>query len=155
MISLEDVLTLDRTVIDMPGVSKKRVLEQIASLLSRDLAELDTLQIFEALIAREKLGSTGFGNGIAIPHCRLAGCTQPTSALVRLDQPVDFDAPDNQPVDLLFTLIVPAEATDVHLELLRQIAALLERPDTLKDLHAVSSAEALYQAAVSAQVAEG
>lgn len=155
MISLEDVLTPGRTVIDMPGVSKKRVLEQIATLLSRDLVELDALQVFEALIAREKLGSTGFGNGIAIPHCRLAGCTQPTAALIRLDHPVDFDSPDNQPVDLLFTLVVPAEATDTHLELLRQIASLLENPETLRHLREAGSSEALYQFAVSSLATEG
>src|SRR3989338_10526532 len=98
MIRLENILTAGRALVNVPGGSKKRVLEQIAQLVARELHDLDVQDIFESLIAREKLGSTGFGNGIAIPHCRLPGCTAPISALLRLDAAVDFDAIDGAPV---------------------------------------------------------
>jgi len=92
MIRLETILTSGRSLVNVPGGSKKRVLEQIANLVARDLPDLDGQDIFENLIAREKLGSTGFGNGIAIPHCRLPGCSAPISAVLHLDAAVDFDA---------------------------------------------------------------
>jgi PTS system nitrogen regulatory IIA component len=151
MISIEQILTPGRSLVNVPGGSKKRVLEQIASLVARDLAGLDEQDIFESLIAREKLGSTGFGNGIAIPHCRLPGCTSPICAVLRLDTPVDFDAIDGAPVDLLFVLLVPEEATDAHLELLRQIASMLNRSEVREKLRQAQSSELLYQLVVEAQ----
>ena len=151
MIQLESILTPGRSLVDVPGGSKKRVLEQIANLVARDLPDIDGQDIYESLIAREKLGSTGFGNGIAIPHCRLAGCTSPISALLRLDAAVDFDSIDGAPVDLLFVLLVPEAATDAHLELLRQIASMLDRSDVRSNLRHAGSSEALYQAVVDAQ----
>lgn len=151
MIRLEDILTPGRSLVNVPGGSKKRVLEQIAHLLDREQPELDAGTIFEALIAREKLGSTGFGNGIAIPHCRMAGCTAPISALIRLDAAVDFDAIDAAPVDLLFVLLVPQSATDAHLELLRQIASMLDRDDVRARLRQAESNQALYQVVLDVQ----
>jgi PTS system nitrogen regulatory IIA component len=137
--------------VNVPGGSKKRVLEQIANLVARELPDLDGQDIFESLIAREKLGSTGFGNGIAIPHCRLPGCNAPISALLRLDAAVDFDAIDGAPVDLLFVLLVPEAATDAHLELLRQIASMLDRSDVRDRLRQAQSNESLYQVVVDVQ----
>ncbi|UFH50169.1 PTS IIA-like nitrogen regulatory protein PtsN [Pseudomonas sp. KNUC1026] len=151
MIRIEQILTPGRSQVNVPGGSKKRVLEQIAQLVAPDLVGLDQQQIFEALIARERLGSTGFGNGIAIPHCRLAGCSQPISALIHLDHAVDFDAIDGAPVDLLFVLLVPQEATDEHLELLRQIASMLDRKELRDSLRAATDSQALYQVVVHAQ----
>ncbi len=151
MIRLENILTLGRSLVSVPGGSKKRVLEQIASLVASELPELDEQDIFESLIAREKLGSTGFGNGIAIPHCRLPGCHAPLSAVLRLDSAVDFDAIDGAPVDLLFVLLVPEAATDEHLELLRQIASMLDRSEIRERLRQAQSNEALYQVVVDAQ----
>ena len=134
MIRLESILTPGRSLVNVPGGSKKKALEQIANL-----------------IAREKLGSTGFGNGIAIPHCRLKGCETPVSALLHLDHPIDFDAIDGAPVDLLFVLLVPEAATDAHLELLRQIASMLDRKDVRDKLRSASSNEALYQVVLDEQ----
>lgn len=151
MIRLENILTPGRSLVNVPGGSKKRVLEQIAQLIARDLPDLDAQQIFESLIARERLGSTGFGNGIAIPHCRLPGCSQPLSAVLRLDAPVDFDAIDGAPVDLLFVLLVPEAATDEHLELLRQIASMLDRADVRERLRQADSNEALLQVVLAVQ----
>ncbi|MBH2033456.1 MAG: PTS IIA-like nitrogen-regulatory protein PtsN [Pseudomonas sp. PGPPP3] len=151
MIRLENILTPGRSLVSVPGGSKKRVLEQIASLVATELPELDEQDIFESLIAREKLGSTGFGNGIAIPHCRLPGCHAPLSAVLHLDSAVDFDAIDGAPVDLLFVLLVPEAATDEHLELLRQIASMLDRSEVRERLRQAQSSEALYQVVVDAQ----
>lgn len=119
--------------------------------MARELPDLDGQDIFESLIAREKLGSTGFGNGIAIPHCRLPGCTAPISALLRLNAAVDFDAIDGAPVDLLFVLLVPEAATDAHLELLRQIASMLDRSDVRTSLRQAENSEALYRVVVDVQ----
>lgn len=151
MIQLQTILTPGRSLVNVPGGSKKRVLEQIATLAARDLGELDAQDIFESLIAREKLGSTGFGNGIAIPHCRLSGCSSPLCAVLHLEAAVDFDAIDGAPVDLLFVLLVPEAATDEHLELLRQIASMLDRADIRERLRQASDSQALYQIVVDAQ----
>src|SRR5690606_33372998 len=106
---------------------------------------------FESLFARERLGSTGFGNGIAIPHCRMAGCTAPLSAILRLDTPIDFDAIDGAPVDLLFVLLVPEAATDQHLELLRQIASMLDRDEVRERMRRAPTGQDLYQVVVDVQ----
>jgi PTS system nitrogen regulatory IIA component len=151
MIRLENILTPGRSLVNVPGGSKKRVLEQIAQLIGREVPALDYQTVFNALVAREKLGSTGFGNGIAIPHCRLNGCTLPISALLHLQAPVDFDAIDGAPVDLLFVLLVPEAATDAHLELLRQIASMLDRKEVRDRLRSASSNEALYQVVLDVQ----
>lgn len=151
MIRLETILTPGRSLVNVPGGSKKRVLQEIATLIDREVPDLEMQDVFEALFAREKLGSTGFGNGIAIPHCRLKGCTSPISALMHLEAPVDYDAIDGAPVDLLFVLLVPEAATDAHLELLRQIASMLDRKDVRDKLRAADSSEALYQVVLDAQ----
>lgn len=151
MIRLENILTPGRSLVNVPGGSKKRVLEQIAKVISQDLPELDTQSIFESFVAREKLGSTGFGNGIAIPHCRMPGCKTPLSAVLRLDAAVEFDAIDGAPVDLLFVLLVPEAATDEHLELLRQIASLLDQEAVRVRLRSVTSNQELYQTLIELQ----
>ena len=151
MIRLETILTPGRSLVNVPGGSKKKALEQIANLISSQVPELEMQDVFEALIAREKLGSTGFGNGIAIPHCRLKGCTSPISALMHLDAPIDFDAIDGAPVDLLFVLLVPQAATDAHLELLRQIASMLDRREVRDRLRNAGSNQDLYQVVLDVQ----
>ena len=151
MIRLEQILTPGRSLVNVPGGSKKRVLEQIANLVARDLPGLDAQDIFESLVSRERLGSTGFGNGIAIPHCRLTGCKTPISAVLHLDSPVDFDALDGAPVDLVFVLLVPEAATEEHLELLRQIASMLDRSEVRERLRQARDGEALYRIVVDVQ----
>lgn len=151
MIRLEQILTPGRSLVNVPGGSKKRVLEQIAELIGRNLPGVAQQTVYEALIAREKLGSTGFGNGIAIPHCRLDNCQSPMSALLHLETPVDFDAIDGAPVDLIFVLLVPKAATDAHLELLRQIASMLDRKEVRERLRSAQDSDALYHVVLNAQ----
>lgn len=151
MIRLENILTPGRSLVNVPGGSKKRVLEQIAAVIARDLPDLDGQTIYESLVAREKLGSTGFGNGIAIPHCRLPGCSTPISALLKLSAAVDFDAIDGAPIDLLFVLLVPEAATDEHLELLRQIASMFDREEVREQLRQAQDGASLYQTVVNVQ----
>ncbi|MFB1010812.1 MAG: PTS IIA-like nitrogen regulatory protein PtsN [Thiopseudomonas sp.] len=149
MIRLADILSPARSRVNVQGGSKKRVLELIAQLFAEDQPGLDSSQLFNSLIAREKLGSTGFGNGIAIPHCRLAGCDTPLGAILHLDTPVDFDAIDGAPVDLLFVLLVPETATDEHLVLLRQIASLFDNEQLREHLRQAGDNQTLYQAAIT------
>ncbi len=112
------VISLDDT-----SQSKKRVLEHAAHLLSgADTTQAES--IFARLLARERLGSTGLAAGVALPHARLPGLTQSRGTFIRLRQPVDFDSQDGQPVDLVFALLVPEEATDEHLQLLAALARL-------------------------------
>ncbi|AXA55648.1 PTS IIA-like nitrogen regulatory protein PtsN [Pseudomonas thivervalensis] len=151
MIRLETILTPGRSQVNAPGGSKKKALEQIANLIHREVPDLEMQDVFEALVAREKLGSTGFGNGIAIPHCRLKGCTAPISALLHLETAIEFDAIDGAPVDLLFVLLVPEAATDAHLELLRQIASMLDRKEVREKLRSAPNNEALYQVVLDEQ----
>nr|BFE91416.1 hypothetical protein GCM10020185_19520 [Pseudomonas brassicacearum subsp. brassicacearum] len=130
MIRLETILTPGRSQVNAPGGSKKKALEHIANLIHREVPDLEMQDVFEALVAREKNSVPPvFGNGIAIPHCRLKGCAAPISALLHLETAIDFDAIDGAPVDLLFVLLVPEAATDAHLELLRQIASMLDRKE--------------------------
>ena len=100
------------------------------------------------MLAREQLGSTGIGNGIAIPHCRVSECTTITGTLVKLDEGIDFDAVDSQQVDLLFVLIVPAEETDEHLRVLSALALLFHQDEFCQALRGARSNQELYDIAV-------
>lgn len=155
MIRLDQILTPGRCVSSAPGSSKKKVLEFVANLLGADCPELSTSDLLDNLNARERLGSTGFGNGIAIPHCRLAGCTAPTGALIHLQTPIDFDAIDGAPVDLLFVLLVPETATDEHLELLRQIATIFDQDNMRERLRHAGDNQELYRIFLQDQPSTG
>lgn len=149
MQDLSQILTPGRTVCRVPGVSKKRLFETIARVISEDQLSLPYKDVFDLLIAREKLGSTGLGNGIAIPHCRIPNCSEPLGTLVTLEEPIDFDAPDEAPVDLLFVLLVPEEANQQHLDILAGIARLFSKADFCQQLRATGDSQALYELATS------
>jgi len=147
----ESSITIDSILVPglirkgFPGTSKKKVLEHIAGAISKEFNELTEDQLFDTLIAREKLGSTGIGQGIAIPHSRMSSCTKVVGALFVLEQEVAFDSIDNQPVDLLFVLIVPQEASSEHLELLSQIAERFNNPEFCAQLREAQDNEELYR----------
>ncbi|MFN3579441.1 MAG: PTS IIA-like nitrogen regulatory protein PtsN [Pseudomonas sp.] len=141
---IDHILTPQRTFAGVQGVSKKRVLELIGKLVAQH-SHLDPETIYESLIAREKLGSTGFGNGIAIPHCRLDGCHKAVGALLQLQDKIDFDALDGEPVDLIFVLLVPLEATEQHLQILKMLASKLDQAELRSALREAPDAESLYR----------
>lgn len=121
MIELESILPLSRTAIDVDVHSRKRALEWISEKVSAEFPALDAREIYQALQARERLGSTGLGEGIAIPHCRAAH-SRISAAFIRLASPVDFDSPDGAPVDLLVGLIVPESESHEHLTVLAALS---------------------------------
>jgi PTS system nitrogen regulatory IIA component len=141
---IDHILTPQRTFAGVQGGSKKRMLELIGKMVAQH-SHLDPDNIYQNLIAREKLGSTGFGNGIAIPHCRLEDCHKPVGALFQLQSKIDFDALDGEPVDLIFVLLVPQEATDQHLQILKMLAEKLDQTRLREALRSAEDADALYQ----------
>jgi PTS system nitrogen regulatory IIA component len=123
--------------------------ETIAKMISEDQLSLPHTDIFNQLLAREKLGSTGLGQGIAVPHCRATNCSQPLGSLITLASPIDFDAPDDQPVDLIFVLLVPQEAHQQHLDILAGIAGLFQQEEFCHALRAAQDAAQLHGIATS------
>lgn len=118
---LSQILSVEQVILDLDASSKKRVFEQAGILFEARLG-LARSVIFDSLFAREKLGSTGLGQGVAIPHGRIKGLKQASGAFFRLQTPVPFDSPDGRPVSLLFVLLVPEQATEQHLEILSELA---------------------------------
>lgn len=110
-------------VLDLAVSSKKRLFEQVGLLVENNHGIARNL-VFDSLFARERLGSTGLGQGVAIPHGRIKGLKDALGAFVRLEQPVAFDAPDGKPVSLLFVLLVPEQATEKHLQILSELAQM-------------------------------
>lgn len=128
--------------------SKKRVFEQ-AGLIFENHNGIARATVFDSLFAREKLGSTGLGQGVAIPHGRIKGLKQAVGAFIRLDQAIPFEAPDGRPVNLLFVLLVPEAATDLHLQILSELATKFASRQFRDDLGAATDAAtvcALFQA---------
>jgi PTS system nitrogen regulatory IIA component len=146
---LESILTPDRSFCNLAGVSKKRFLTTISELIAADTRSMSADAIYNALLAREQLGSTGIGNGIAIPHCRVAECDRIIGALVKLDEGIDFDAVDSQTVDLLFVLIVPLQERDEHLRVLGGLAERFHQPEFCSALRKTTSNAELYETAVN------
>ncbi|AKH90082.2 PTS IIA-like nitrogen regulatory protein PtsN [Edwardsiella tarda] len=142
---LSVVLTPECTRNAVHCASKKRVLEIISELAAAQL-NLPTQVVFDAILTRERMGSTGIGNGIAIPHGKLEEDTlRAIAVFIHLDQPINFDAIDNQPVDLLFALLVPADQCKTHLQTLSLMAQKLADKSVCRRLRAAQSDDELYQ----------
>ncbi len=142
---ISEILSVNNILCGSSVSSKKSALEAIAELLSKDSSELDYENIFECLIARERLGSTGLGHGVAIPHGRLEGNTCTVSAFIQVKNEIDFDSPDGAPVDLLFGLLVPEESTEEHLQILSKLAEMFSHDDFLNELRQAESGEAIHK----------
>ena len=121
---LAAILPQANVVVDVEATSKKRVFER-AGLLFENENQIARALVTDNLFARERLGSTGLGHGVAIPHGRIKGLKNPLAAVLRLQQPIPFDAPDDEPVAMLIFLLVPEAATQRHLEILSEIAEML------------------------------
>ena len=137
-------------ILDLDVSSKKRVFEQVG-LLFENNHQIARSQVFDSLFAREKLGSTGLGQGIAIPHGRIKGLKEAVGALVRMKQPIPFDAPDGQAVNLIFVLLVPDRATDVHLQILSELAQMFSDRELRGQLASANDPGALHQAIIAWQ----
>ncbi|MBM3342252.1 MAG: PTS sugar transporter subunit IIA [Betaproteobacteria bacterium] len=137
------ILPLSNVVIDMDVSSKKRVFEQVG-LLFENNHSIARAQVFDSLFAREKLGSTALGQGVAIPHGHVKGIKSAVGALVRAKVPIPFDAPDGQGVSLIFLLMVPERATDQHLQILSELAEMFSDPSFRGQMLAAASAADLH-----------
>ncbi|HHO81644.1 MAG TPA: PTS sugar transporter subunit IIA [Halothiobacillus sp.] len=142
MINPDELLPVSHIRLDELYQSQKRVLEALANLLADDeLGGEESTRIFETLIARERLGSTAIGHGIAIPHGRISGLSAPRAAMIRLREGIDFNAPDHAPVDLVFALIAPEDDDNVHLKILASLARMLSEPRNREALRNAQSPE--------------
>lgn len=141
---IQDLLSPQRVRYCQEVSSKKRALERISELLADIAPDLTRDEIFDCLIERERLGSTGLGKGVAIPHGRINGLQEPVGAFIRLDEGIDFDAIDGLPVDLLFALLVPSESTKEHLGLLAQLAGMFASSPFCARLRESRSDDELY-----------
>ncbi len=124
---IAQLVPLENILLDLDVGSKKRVFEQ-AGLLFENQNNIARGLVFDSLFAREKLGSTGLGQGIAIPHGRIKSLRQAVGAMIRLREAIPFDAPDGKPVSLIFVLLVPERATDEHLRILSELAQMFSEP---------------------------
>ncbi|RCW65741.1 PTS sugar transporter subunit IIA [Pseudorhodoferax soli] len=140
---LASILPAAQVLVSVDATSKKRAFEE-AGLLFENLHALSRALVTDSLFARERLGSTGLGHGVAIPHGRIKGLKSPMAAVLQLAQPIGFDAPDEQPVKLLIFLLVPEAATQKHLEILSEIAELLSDAPLRESLKSTVDAAALH-----------
>lgn len=138
------ILPSDHVVLDLDVASKKRVFEQVGILFENSHG-IARSEVFDSLFAREKLGSTGLGQGVAIPHGRAKGLKEAAGAFVRLKTPIPFDAPDGKPVQNLFVLLVPEQATDLHLQVLSELAQVFSSRQLREALLAADSPTTAYQ----------
>ena len=141
---LAAILPASNVLVDVDATSKKRVFEQ-AGLLFENRHSIARATVTDNLFARERLGSTGLGHGVAIPHGRIKGLKNPLAAVIRMQQPIGFDAADEEPVSLLVFLLVPEAATQRHLEILSEIAELLSDRALRDRLKAEPDAARLHQ----------
>ncbi len=129
-------------ILDAVPVEKERLIEKIALLLED--SDISPQTIVNKLLAREELGSTALGYGIALPHARMQGIQAPRAVFIRLAQSVDFDAPDEEPVDIIFAMLVPAGANEEYLRLLAALAKMFNDPDIRDQLRSASTQEEIY-----------
>ncbi len=141
---LVNFLPFENIILGLSVTSKKRVFEQ-AGLIFESQSGIARSIVTDNLFARERLGSTALGEGVAIPHGRIKGLKRPAAALIRLAEPIPFEAPDGQPVSLLIFLLVPEQATQQHLEILSEIAQLLSDKDARAQLTTENDRTAIYQ----------
>lgn len=141
---IDDLITPERIAHGITAASRKRVLEQLSGMIVNAQPQLTQKDVFESLLARERLGGTGLGRGLALPHGRLKNLDRPVGAFVQLESGVDFDANDKQPVDLLFALLVPEKSTDEHLQILATLAQMFSDRQLREQLRMADSSNALF-----------
>ncbi len=148
------LLDPDRVVIDVEARSKKHALEILSELLVGSDDTLDPTRVFDHLVERERLGSTGLGDGVALPHGRVAGIEETVGAVLRLSEGVDFDSPDGDLVTLIFGLVLPEECADDHLKDLAAIAGLLSDDDVRRQLYDIDTSAGVFELLAGPDLAE-
>jgi PTS system nitrogen regulatory IIA component len=148
---VSDLLSPERVLPEVRTSSKKKLLELVSEALVKNDSSLNSREVFESLCARERLGSTGLGKGVAIPHGRINGNSGVQAVFIRLAKPLAYDAIDGEPVDLLFALAVPENCTSDHLKLLAQIAERFSDAELLKKLRTAQDATELIELLSSTQ----
>ncbi len=141
---ISKILAPDNILLDAESTSKKRVFERVG-LLFENNQQIARSVVFDSLFAREKLGSTGLGQGVAIPHGRIAKLRDATAIFVKTSHPIPFDAPDGEPVTLIFVLLVPERATDIHLQILGELAQMFSDSQFRNRLQECSDAASIHQ----------
>jgi PTS system nitrogen regulatory IIA component len=141
---ISKVLPLENVLLDAESTSKKRVFERVG-LLFENSQKLARSQVFDSLFAREKLGSTGLGQGVAIPHGRIKNLREAVAAFVKTSTPIPFDSPDGLPVNLIFVLLVPERATDLHLQLLGELAQMFSNNEFREKLFSSNDPAVIHQ----------
>ena len=148
MMDIDSILAPERTFANVDATSKKRAIEKAANLIARAEPGFSAAELYNLLIAREKLGPTAIGNGIAIPHCRIA-CTKTVGSLFHLPNGIDFGALDDLPVKIMFVLLVPESETEDHLHTLAMLARRFESEGYRDGLLSAGSDDELFQQALS------
>lgn len=141
--SLADILCDDGLICDLKATSKKHLFQEMSAVIGRAL-DLETADVFDAILARERLGSTGIGFGVAIPHARHDGVSAVTGAFARLAAPIAFEAVDDEPVDLVFVLLAPEDQSSDHLRALARVSRAFHKAEFRDQLRGASSVDALY-----------
>ena len=141
---LSEILTASCTRCDVAVTSKKRILEKICQLAAIQVTDIEQDELLESLLDREKVGSTGIGNGIAIPHGRLPNASKAVAVLITTEQAIDFDAIDNREVDIFVALFVPENSCQEHLDTLQNIAKLFSDKKMIKQVRKCNDNQALY-----------
>ncbi len=142
---ISEILSSDSILRGQDFTSKKMALEELSKLLANTDSSIRYIEVFDCLVAREKLGSTGLGKGIAIPHARLKGSKKTIAAFIQLQHGINYDAIDEVPVDILFALLVPEDSTDEHLEILSHLAEMFSNSETLEQLRSETSIDGIYK----------
>lgn len=142
---ISEILSAERILCNIETSSKKSALEVLARLIAGTNPSLTYAEIFSCLFAREKLGSTSLGGGVAIPHCRFVDSKKTIGAFIQLREAIDYDAIDQQPVDLIFALLVPENSTDEHLQILSTLAEIFSDNSLLARLRVKSKPEEIFK----------
>lgn len=139
-----NLINIDQILLNSEASSKKKAIEIISQLVNDSFPEYSANEIFDSLICRERLGSTGIGHGVALPHGRLQNCIEPVGIFVTLTEGIDFDAIDRKPVSILFALLVPQDSTEEHLKILARLARFFHQEENRKTLENATSVESVY-----------
>ncbi len=140
-----DLIKIDQIQLNLNASSKKKALEIISQIVTDNYPQYQSNKIFETFIERERLGSTGIGHGVALPHARLSDCADTIGIFISLSEGVDFDAIDKQPVKLIFALLIPENSTEEHLQILAGLAAFFRQEDKRQMLDRATSPESVYK----------